>query len=263
MLKHIEFFGIPGVGKTTAYQQCLKILKRRRKNACSLNEAAYQALGSCTQTEHLRFLPRLLPYSIGQRLLARIPKTTDDILYTTFQRFLAQHPRLADIVQHYQLLSSQDAHDLGLLAFWWFVELFAKYQLICEGVSRETWMLLDEGFCQRVVSIFAYLPSHKYPDISDNLKTYIANIPLPDSVFFLTASPEIVKARMDARGYPMRMRSMPPDERLAILERAASLLVMVQELLQQRQVTLFYIDNNGSEAYFTQQIEQALKHILS
>ena len=256
MPQYIEFVGVPGSGKTTVYRRFLDLLKRQNERAYTLDEAAYHALRHAISNVSLKMLINVLPYRLGSRFISRFPRTPDDIFYVKFHKFLLQHQELSTIVHRYQIKSSENTQDLGLLVFLWLFELFSRYQLVTDELHDDSFVLVDEGFSQRVMTLFAYDCQGNVQSIKKNIEAYIDSIPLPDRVVLLDTSPEVVEERMRKRGYPLRMRMMTDSERTALLEHATFCMETAVHRLQQKHVEIAHLDNNVSESELIAQIQK-------
>lgn len=259
MLTHLEFLGMPGSGKTTVYRALYsKLHHAGRTPVYTLDEAVYQGMKYSRQTRYLRWAARMFPYHIGYRLIGRFPKTKDDVLYIAFRTFVRQHPELAGIIQQYQRECVHETQDLGLLAFLWMFELCAKYQFAVDELREDAMLLLDEGFSQRVISLFAY---QDQGELEAKIACYLESIPLPDSVIVLINTSESVNVRMQNRGYPFRVQTMAAEEIIAFLERTQRCIDITAEYLQRKGVSLYHIDNTGSQMELEQHIQHLVKSL--
>ena len=261
MLTHIEFLGIPGSGKTYLLKKTAACLREHGKHALLLDEAVYQALKTNRRSRALTVCARILPYRLGRHFLTRFPRTADDVAYLAFQRFLQAHPTLAEMVLACHYHQARIAKYLDFLSLFWFFDLFSKYQLVAEEQRSENNLILyDEGFAQRAVTLFGYgdPPPSSFHSLDEAIARYIENIPPPRLIFVLTASAQSVESRMKARGYPIRMQSMLPQERERCLTQAAACIKIAVEQLRKYDVNVIEIDNNGTEADLLAQLRQAL-----
>ncbi len=258
MIHHIELLGLPGSGKSTAYRMLLAHCTRKRIHIHTLHEAAYHALQSCDQTRYVKILARMLPYRIGYRLVGRFPKTVDDVLYQKFQKFVGERPQLAAVIQRWQAQSSEHPQDLGLLVFLWFFELFSSYQLVSDHIKAHVPVVIDEGFCNRALTLFAY---HSHISRSE-LERYIEHIPLPQLVLYVDTSPAIAETRLQSRGYPIRMHAMSSDQKIRFMKRMASCVDTICQQLSQKHVDVLHISNDCSEEDLSRKVHDILERLV-
>ncbi|GAK49467.1 predicted nucleotide kinase, CMP/AMP kinase [Candidatus Moduliflexus flocculans] len=263
MAKSLEFLGIPGAGKTRVLNYTLAALREHDRRAELSEEAAYRALGASRSSRLLTVCTRLFPYRVGRHLLARFPRTADDAAYLAFQRFLQAHPLLSRIVLECHYAKPPDRFDF--LSLFWFFDLFSTYQLVSEmAETHDDFVLFDEGFSQRVVTLFAY-GEHLASSLplEQAIVAYLEAIPCPDAIFALTAPVESVIARMEQRGFPQRMRTMTLQERERSLRQAEICVNLAKDALHQQGAMLFEIENSGTEADLRVQVAHAIEAWLA
>ncbi len=178
MAKIVEFFGVPGAGKTTV--------------AKALQEAGRLPLEVVIDRPAQRSRAR----KVSARVRRHLSRTPNHI--ATLASFAASHPQMitafeagvaADSPEH------AEGHWGNLLS--WIV----KFQAIEASKSA---VLIDSGWCQRAAGEFA--AADEGPVLAE---AFIDAMPKPDAAVAFVVSPETSVERMRSRGFrPNRYRAV-------------------------------------------------------
>ncbi len=244
---HIEFAGIPGAGKTTHYRSLLAVAKRKGLGLQALDQAVYEAHRIGDDRSAIGRMVYRLPFRVGRHLVDLAPTQSNKKLVAAFRRFVLQHRELSSIISHAQCKHAARASDMGLLVFLWLFEFLAKYQLAAETTESALATLFDEGFLQRIVTLFAYDIGTTQTPIAE-LRQYTECMPKPRAVIMVNADPEICERRMAERGYPFRLQGRSREDRLQVLRRASECIELAIADLEEKSIQVIRIDNTNETA---------------
>lgn len=156
--------------------------------------------------------------------------------FSALVRFADQRPRLVETVLHIQQ-ARQDRDVSQAMALGWMFNLMARFQLASEGDSDL--VVIDEGFCQRAVSLFAHgFDIHEDGELLDG---YLDQIPLPELLVWVMTTPETAGRRLDGRGWSERMKGGDAD-RQGFLAGAFEVVELVKVALSDRGVPVIEVD---------------------
>jgi len=103
----------------------------------------------------------------------------------------------------------------------WILDLGAKFYLATQTLGLSETLVIDEGFAQRSVAVFAH--GWRSDEISE-LGRYLLSMPVPDLVLFVDAPLEVCRERLDRSGWPARAAAMGAGERRAYLQAASDVV---------------------------------------
>jgi hypothetical protein len=142
----------------------------------------------------------------------------------------------------------------------WLVRLYSGYQLAKENLKQNELLVLDEGFCNRAISIFGYCSGRVDPA---TLQAYIMHVPLPDAVIHVEASLETREKRLADRGYPTRLKNLDEIERKALNRNFETCESLVVAGLETRGVPVITINNDGPLERFAQEADNLIARIVN
>lgn len=256
----VEFIGIPGSGKSSALKALRKSLRQKGGTPVySLEEAVYQGLKRSHHSGILRHVSQMLPFRFGYRLVGRFPRSLDDIFYLSFKRFLQAYPALSNFALKDYYQNANRSGNIEFLSLLWFFELFAKYQFATEELPlNECVILIDEGFCQRMTTLFGDTEALALHLDDDFISQYLCSIPLPDVLIVLTTSVQQAMHRMKVRGFPIRMQAMSSDEQVRYLTKIETSIKQALECLRQKNITIIELSNEGNESALQSQLQTCI-----
>ncbi len=259
---HVEFCGIPGAGKTTYCSALFAEARRREFHLLTFDEAVYGVIRKSSKSPFLERLVHQLPYRVGRRFMDLAPTHNNRKLVAAFQRFVIQHPELCETIYLAQSGHASQSTNMGLLVFLWLFEFLSKYQLVVEGRGPADSMVIDEGFVQRIVTLFAYDAGEK--NIPGTLiEDYVDRMPRPGAVVYVKADPQLCYERMEERGFPFRLEKYDRERRLDVLQRASECIDKVLSRLARQSVEVMLIDNNANSKDLREMEARVLEKLVS
>lgn len=239
MKKYIEFLGLPGSGKTALAGELCSFLKNRGFKAFQLEQALYYAMRRRSHYYSVRCPIKYCGYERGKRWLYELVRQPR-FSYDPLNRFLGQNEVMAETLGCVLKRSNKDGWPLLVK---WLVQLYSSYQLIQDNLKHDEVLVIDEGFCNRALSIFGY--THDAVDHA-RIQTYAEHVPAPDAVICVNASLEKREQRLAARGFPLRLKTLSITQRNAVYSNFEHCLAAVLAELEARKIPVIHIDNDGS-----------------
>lgn len=239
-MKHIEFMGLPGSGKTTLCEETLSILKSMDRKAMSLEEAFVHCLIESLRYKPFRFI-KYFPYIIRKNVIRHYSRTTEREA-KSYNQFLLGNPELTQIILtalHDRQTTSTEREKIGD----WIFRSFSRYNIVNQNLKQKEIVVLDEGFCNRSISLFVNQETQPNDEL---VYQYADAIPAPDIVFMIVSKPDICISRMSDRpgGYPGRMATLSVNEKEEFLHNASNCLDIVRNNIENRGSKVINIDNN-------------------
>lgn len=122
------------------------------------------------------------------------------------------------------------------------LELGARLELAGRGLPADAWLLVDEGWAQRAVNVFAWRTPRA---ARSEIQEYLRRAPISGTVVIVTAPPEIARERALQRGLPKRLRASGPERTERFLGDAAAIIGVVADELALTGQAVVRIDNGG------------------
>jgi len=123
----------------------------------------------------------------------------------------------------------------------WFANISAIYQMAKCSKNQNFIVLFDEGFIQKVISLFA---SHETSQINyEQIKTYLNLVPLPDALFSIHAPISLCKDRMFTRSLPRRLNGQSEENIVKYLDTTEKIFNFVIKYLNEMGIKIFNINN--------------------
>jgi thymidylate kinase len=255
--KHIEFLGLPGSGKTTLAFELRGYLNSHGHKALSAEQALYAALRRRSHYYELRYPIKYCSYERGKRWLYEVYRKPR-FSYDPLNRFLGGHEKMAETLCAIQQYPQSMYNSAVLIR--WLVRLYCGYQLAKENLKRNELLVLDEGFCNRAISIFGYCSGTvNCPKLQD----YIKNVPAPDAVLRVEASLETREKRLSGRGYPARLKNLDEMQRKELNRNFETCASLVVAGLEARGVPVITINNDGPLERSTEDAGNLLARIFN
>lgn len=235
-MKLIEFLGLPGSGKTTLVPFINTVMAENGHAVLSVRDV--KLLYVCGGYRKFR-IAKKLPSAVKRAVVKVFFNLNHTESFYT-EKFIQKYP---DLVAYVLKTSAKNGvnEKIRRNSIRWFLSLGAIYQLAEEIMPPDTYLLLDEGFCQKVLNLFVSVD--KDPNLS-KVKKYLGMIPLPDTVLFIQTDEKIAFERMKVRGPIKRLVNATDDELKAFLSRAKGSTDFVKSFLDSS-TRLVILDNSN------------------
>jgi adenylate kinase len=252
--RRIEFLGVPGAGKSTLYREAIDEFGQVGVDAVSLGDATYALLQAGMQDRIVGPAIQLLPRRIGRKYYRRLAVRSHD-RSVALRTFMLENPETVSAT----LAALEDRRDFDPdqdLLFAWILELFWKYQLTNDPHGTGPYLVLDEGFANRAISIFGF----RYADDDEALlRRYIESIPKPSLVIAVTADAEKAASRSTGRD---RFSHLSDEEAVEHTRDAARCAAATSRLLKERGVDVQEVTNESSLAAASAHVRQIIRDWL-
>ena len=220
-MSHVEFLGAPGSGKSSIYRAVLS----RESGVLGLEEAVRTSLRA-TARDPITRLAAGLSRSAESRLWRAVYGRSPD-RFQGLTEFARAHPDVLAAVSEAIPGMHDDGAEEGL---GWVLNLMARYQVATRITGRR--LLVDEGFYQRAVVLFAYPFSESSVSTLD---AYLDAAPAPRLVVYVDAPPEVCRQRLTTRGWSRRVAE---GERNSFLVDTFRVVELAREHAEKRAATL-------------------------
>jgi thymidylate kinase len=252
---HIEFIGVPGSGKTTLASNLVEELSGRGIDAATLSDIPSRLQPEDYRDRRISALLRLLPGSVRRKLAEPLYVRSAD-RFLGLRDFATEHPDLLGVV--WRAVERRKKDELHPeLVVGWFLDMIARFQVAKGWLTQGTTIVADEGFTNRVITLFGY--GFGAEDRFD-LRDYLAAIPRPDLVFHLDVQIEIAEERLRRAGRPAskRLAGEPARTNEVLMSGAKSCVEEAVALLRQSSVKVIDLpasDLRDSSSFIRQALE--------
>ena len=237
MVKHIEFIGIPGSGKTTLKKLVIEKLKQSDFEVFTFEKAVDRSNMKKLTNDNCK-LKRLF-YIIGTRRFSSFFRYTN-FQVSAYNEFLLNNTSLVEQVAN--ILNSKEIGKEGKNAVMgWVFDIFSGHQIINNNLFNNEIVVCDEGFCHRTVAIWGR--DEKYKFDKAEVSKYLSLIPLPQILFFVKAPVEKCEERLTNRGYLRILKGLDHEERVKRLYFIEEIMNYVISILKDKGVKVVYLDN--------------------
>jgi len=180
---------------------------------------------------------RSLPRSVGKRYSKQLAARSQESM-VALRDFILTHPDVVTTIVE-ALDDRSDVDSRQDLALGWIMELLWQYQIAQQSISAGSALVLDEGFCNRALTLFGYQYSAKNEPL---LKKYIDAIPKPDLVVVVSGDPEVMAAR---GSHGTRFGYFTHEQAVQYMKDVEVCVAKTSELLEQRGVAVRLVRNDG------------------
>ena len=219
----IEFFGLPGAGKSTHARRLLRSLEPRGGMVLDRDGA----LRECLQKKDygkFRNLFKRLPDGLRETVLG-MPTALPE-----FHRFAMAHPALFHLVFEILAREGLPAHAREGVLYAFLLQA-VQHQLFEEWLHPGRRLVVEEGFVQRGFTLLGYLPD-RLRGVND-VNRYVSGIPRPDIAIWIDVDAETAMRRLSLRpDLPVLLQDHRPEERLRQLSAGRAVLAELSAALE-------------------------------
>lgn len=238
-MRYIEFFGVPGSGKSTICSKLTDELNKKGCHAYDVERAKCQSI--------VRMLGLNIIYTNRDGIKTKTLKTGTRRIYNIFntdevylKKFLVENTELASNIFN-NINKNAPSKQREKLYTEWFINTMAQYEIANQHLKDQETLLLDEGFINRTMTLFLYCD-----EINKKLiKRYIKHIPKPDMLIIPEVPIETAYSRMKERskGFPPAYAGLEFPQQRDILEKTKKLVQMVKSVIQYFDIQVYVLDN--------------------
>ncbi len=250
-MKHIEFIGLPGSGKTTFAKECFAILRAQGNSAYSTYGVRGKAMRNVLQQES-GWSWRLLRLAAVFWEYRAISVLWEKNRCSTIMRFIGKHPELSrrviECAEHTRppaWIPQEIVCPTNLID--WFFDMVSYYQTAQEVLTSDDIFLQEEGPCQHAYYLLAF-----YDGVFDakRLESYLDAVPAPDLLIAFLTAPELCEQRMHHRQKGVASDILTPltvQQRLSVLEERLTGYRKIADYLERRGVAVLRIENRDHD----------------
>ena len=254
-MKHIEFLGIPGAGKSTFVRPTVEYLQQDRRPACTLETAFREVIRQEIATPIPEYLLQYFPTSYVKkyRMIVYRIKGRDSEHY---QLFFTQYPELGSIIPKYIAKKTDRVSDRRVYSNW-FYNLIIRYYASEKLSGRR--IVIDEGFVNRTITLFC---GHEHPaENVPDLERYLGSIPTPDLVIIPQVPIEVSASRIrdGDRSFPYNVSETDHQEQLEYLKERQAHVDTVLGILDKQGVNTILVDNSGDKTEAKEELRTKLE----
>lgn len=251
-MRHVEFLGLPGAGKSTLLREARRSVEGSPGSTADIKEATRRAVVRQGHDKLTRLVARFAR-SGGRTWKKFFMRSTDR--FAALTRYLSANPRLMEVILAAQ--RRRQGRDLRPeLVLSWMLNFLASFQLACEVSEDIPWLVIDEGFCQRAVGLFA----HGFDSEDEaSLEAYVEAISLPDVVVVVDAPISLCEERLNEHGWSERMVDLDTATRHDFMVRASMCVELVAAQVERRGARVVRLNGSGPIPRSRALIEEGLR----
>ena len=241
-MRYIEFFGLPGAGKSTFADHVVHTLFAQQRGVFhrwNAKQALMQRMVQSRSGMLWRGLSLLIKCGFQEPLVRVL---WGQSRYVFLLSFLQTYPDLIrQVVEYASSIHPQPDMDSQTLVTW-FCDVACVYQAARQWLRPQEILLWEEGFCQQV---YYLIVAFRQAGLDERkIAAYLQLIPKPDAAVLLLADPNQCEARMHSRskGIANHLRMLSPAERIAVLEQRFQTYLVVAQELEARNVTVIRLE---------------------
>ena len=208
-LYHIEFMGLPGVGKTVTRKKLVQRLQLENKDMYLTMEEAFMHVAKSNMDAIYRVIIKSLPSSIAI-------KFTNKLMNRSLMQYEAQNVFLAKFGKSFEsFLASPEFDALSVgdraILISGFFQIGALYESVNEQLDEKIAVFFEEGFIQKSFMFICHI-TNEQSEVT-HLYNYLENIPMADLIIYIKADLDTCYQRMFHRpqGLTSRLKKVDKD----------------------------------------------------
>jgi hypothetical protein len=238
-MRLIEFLGVPGSGKSTTLGLLESDAPAAGIRLQRLDPVGRIAIARQGRDPVTRAMARTVGRYWRSAWKRAMVRSSDRV--SILSRAIVKRPELAAA-----MIEANDAHNhdagadrvMGML-----LNHLIGFQLAEETLGDREWLLLDEGLCNRVTSLFA---AGFDADLDQaELDRYLDLIPVPDVLVVVSAPIDVCFDRLEKIGWTERMAGKPAVSRRAFLQRSSELVDLSRSHMEAAGSTVVLVDGTA------------------
>lgn len=238
-MRVIEFLGVPGSGKSTTWAQLTELAEEWPHDTHDEMSAVRLGLAKRGSDPISKVAARTVGSLSDQVWKKAFARSTDRV--PALVRAMTSRPQLASTIVDAHGAHNQTARADMVLG--WMLNLLINYQIAEESLPATDWLLLDEGFCNRVISLYA--ADQDRPIDEKEVRTYLSQIAQPEVLVVMSTPVPVCKQRLDKKGWTPRLKDKSEAERLMFLERSADLVGITADAIRAAGTTVIDLDGTA------------------
>jgi thymidylate kinase len=246
MKMHFEFIGLPGAGKSTLRNMLVDALKQRGINALTYEEAVSCSVRRdllSTSSSSMKASMKFLLYNLSVRRLGTVFEYAT-CQVSAYNEFVFENSRLMALAaEAVNSRSVTEAERRMLMRMLW--REFSAYQLSTRWLEDDEFLILDEGFCHRAITLFGRGDEARVE--KNGIDEYLSLVPLPHWLFVVTSQVEVCEARLRKRGYPPILSNLTDGERLEKQNLINGIVEHIALTLSGRNIRIVRLDNSTDD----------------
>lgn len=257
-MNHLEFFGLPGSGKSTMKYHIINELKRKKNNVFSDEDALLHLLKDKNEIFYFHFL-KYIPSKYSEKLLKSIFNRSK-LKFASINRFLAIHGNLVQAIFKSDKFDKVQIQEKEKILSWFF-NTISIYQIIEDDMQNNVTIVFDEGFIHKIINLFIS-PSQNYNNnYNEDIINYIKYIPKPDYLFIVDSKIDDCFERMKIRGFPTRLKTKSEEEIKDYLRICQGKIDFIIDYLKEKKYDIIRISNNNSLEVVINSLPELIKQI--
>jgi len=239
----IEFIGPPGVGKSTIHKLLVQRLQHFGGKKYFTQEEALTIAARRNIDRIFRYCLKMLPFNSAVKLNNILDNRS--YMYLEAQsRFLAKWGGAFEVFLHSPGFARMKPAESALVIAS-FLEVGACFECLIDQLPDQSVVVQEEGFIQK--SLMFVSPSLSNQEEGVALSQYLANIPIPEIVIYVSADVTSCYDRMSSRstGLTSRLNGADKDGVHSFLENSTKHLQRcLQWLKVKKKSVVIEVDNN-------------------
>ncbi len=255
-MRFVEFSGIPGSGKSSILPVVARYLRRNGRDVVDRDNLIHRVNSFPFNSKCFQTLLSVVPRVLRNRCTEGL----NNYLYLSYEyqlKYMVNHlPVLRHVLATIDDRPIPEMHKAMLVR--WFFKMAGSYEMARECLSEDSVFLCDEGYVQKVVSLYISVDEES-PEPVD-VKRYLDQVPGEMVLVHVTAEPESCKRRIVARALPRRLRGRTDHEIDDFLRKSKEVTDMATSHMLSRGGQVVVV-NNSHEPFAEGEIEQQLSSL--
>lgn len=239
-MKTIEFTGLPGSGKSALLPIIKIYLKKKGFKVFDSSDLFLSTKHILLNNGFFRVLLSSFPQSIQKIVKIKFSKLANiDSFYQL--RYIKEHFDIFSYVYRWnQQRTIPESHKMLIIN--WLIKLGGIYQLAYESLNKNSYLILDDGFVQKVISFFVSIEEEIIN--LDEIDVYLNKIHKVDILFRIETPKKTCLNRMKLRGYPKRLKGCSLDKIDKYLSNSETAIHHAVRILSGKKTKIIEINNS-------------------